>query len=180
MRLVLCSYQCYARGGDHGIGNFDQKQKFGVKLPNPWDKISIQSSPPVLDINKINQIHKILPISLLFLDYYFTVDFKSLFQNTLKRAVITINRLNFFALPALHKDLLSVYKAKTHKLLRLINQALQKIQQYCTNMQLHEKNWRSTHTQAPRIQNRGGFRRSNIGEPKQTRRRRKRERHLKM
>ena len=31
-------------------------------------------------------------------------------------------------------------------------------------MQLHEKNWRSTHTQAPRIQNRGRFRRSNIRE----------------
>ena len=27
-------------------GDFDQKQTFGVKLPNPWDKISIQSSPP--------------------------------------------------------------------------------------------------------------------------------------
>ena len=26
--------------------NFDQKQKLGVKLPNPWDKNSIQSSPP--------------------------------------------------------------------------------------------------------------------------------------
>ena len=28
-------------------GVFDQKQKFGVKLPYPWDKISIQSSPPL-------------------------------------------------------------------------------------------------------------------------------------
>ena len=28
-------------------GDFDQKQKFGVKLPNPWDKISIQSSSPL-------------------------------------------------------------------------------------------------------------------------------------
>ena len=32
---------CLSEGGD-----FDQKQKFGVKLCNPWDKISIQSSPP--------------------------------------------------------------------------------------------------------------------------------------
>ena len=32
-------------------------------------------------------------------------------------------------------------------------------------MQLHEKkNWRSTYTQAPRIQNRGRFRRSNIAQ----------------
>ena len=27
-------------------GDFDQKWKFGVKLPNPWDKISVQSLPP--------------------------------------------------------------------------------------------------------------------------------------
>ena len=34
-------------GGTTGQGgDFDQKQKFGVKLPNPWDKISVQSSPP--------------------------------------------------------------------------------------------------------------------------------------
>ena len=26
--------------------DFDQRQNFGVKLPNPWDKISIQTSPP--------------------------------------------------------------------------------------------------------------------------------------
>ena len=32
--------------GDKRIGwDFDQKQKFGVKLPAPWGKISIQSSP---------------------------------------------------------------------------------------------------------------------------------------
>ena len=32
-------------GGTTGQGgDFDQKQKFGVKLPNPWDKISVQSS----------------------------------------------------------------------------------------------------------------------------------------
>ena len=26
--------------------DFDQKQKFGVKLPSPWDKISIQVPHP--------------------------------------------------------------------------------------------------------------------------------------
>ena len=34
-------------GGTTGEGgDFDQKQKFGVKLSNPWDKISVQSSSP--------------------------------------------------------------------------------------------------------------------------------------
>ena len=33
-------------GGPGYGGDLKQKQKFGVKLPNPWDKISIQSSPP--------------------------------------------------------------------------------------------------------------------------------------
>ena len=40
---------CPRGGGGGGTGegeDFDQKQKFGVKLPNHWDKISIQSSPP--------------------------------------------------------------------------------------------------------------------------------------
>ena len=115
---------------------------------------------PVLGINKINQIHKILPISLVFLDYYFTVNFKSLFQNTLKRAVITTNR--FFALPALHKDLLLDYKAKTHKLLHLINQASQKIQQNCTNMQLHEKKLAEHSYAGSRHSKPWCFRRSNI------------------
>ena len=39
------------------------------------------------------------------------------------------------------------------------------------------QNWRSTHTQAPRIQNRGRFRRSNIRELTQPRRRRHQGRH---
>ena len=35
------------RGGGTGYGgDFDQKQKLGVKLPNSWDMISVQSYPP--------------------------------------------------------------------------------------------------------------------------------------
>ena len=35
------------KGGTTGLGvDFYQKRKLGVKLPNPWDEISIQRFPP--------------------------------------------------------------------------------------------------------------------------------------
>ena len=40
---VLCTYQCYARGGGGGNsgygGDFAQKIKFCVKVPHPWDML---------------------------------------------------------------------------------------------------------------------------------------------
>ena len=49
-----------------------------------------------------------LPISLIFLDYYCTVDLKSLLQKKLKRTVITTNHQHLFVLFKLHKDLLFI------------------------------------------------------------------------
>ena len=46
--VETCIYQCYARGGGprDRVGTLIRNTNFGVKLPNPWDKISVQSSPP--------------------------------------------------------------------------------------------------------------------------------------
>ena len=49
--VMHAAINVYARAkgpGDYGIGwgtLISQKQIFGVKLPNPWDKISVESSP---------------------------------------------------------------------------------------------------------------------------------------
>ena len=59
LQRVYCSHQYYPGGeGTTRWGrNFDQKKKLEVKLPNPWDKNSIQSSLPRDKVFQFKVIH---------------------------------------------------------------------------------------------------------------------------